>query len=163
MSTEQVVRVSVQAVGLGALAAGSDEIMPSSKKFRRIKREEIPQAFDLDLVTNQDVTYLPGGIERALVDASRNRHHTLRGIAWGLGGGIAVRPHDWLLAKFDGAQSWWLVYASEPQRMILVSEGGGYRSIDRNGFLLVTMDYSEKAPWTQDEEIGEGLVEPEEG
>lgn len=139
---------------MGALQAGSEGSVPS-KKFKRIKREEVPQAFDLDLVNCEDVTYLPGGIDRAMHDAKRNRHQTFHGVSWSLGGEILVAPGDWLLLPFGGSvegdrRSWWLIYSSGPQQSIIVSQGGGYLRFTKENFLTLTLDVRRLPPWIQE-------------
>lgn len=131
---------------VGAFQAGSEESVPS-KKFKRIKREEVPQAFDLDLVNFEDVTYLPGGIDRAMADAARNRHQTFNGVNWSLGGDLSVAPGDWILLPFGGDRTWWLVYSSGPRLMIIVSQGGGYLRFSKPSFLTLTLDVRRTPPW----------------
>lgn len=120
--------------------------MPS-KKFKRIKKEELPQPFDLSLVHERDVTYLPGGIDRALIEAARNRHHAFRGVAWGLGGEIKVLPGDWLHLNLEGQENWWLVYSADHNYQVIVSQGGGYRLINKNTFACRTLNLRHFPPW----------------
>ena len=124
--------------------------MPS-KKFKRIRREDVPQAFDLSAVSQTEVTYLPGGLDRALEGSTRNRHHAFKGMAWHLGGGLSVKPGDWLLLPLRGIEDWWLVYLSEPLRMLIVSTGGGYLEITKKTFLFQTLDVRYNAPWEGDQ------------
>lgn len=130
----------------GSFPTGSEEVVPS-KKFKRIKREEVPQAFDLDLVNFESVTYLPGEIDRAILGAKKNRCMTFEGVVWSLGGDISVAPGDWLLLPLGGEDRWWLVYASSTQRQIVVSMGGGYLCLSKDSFLRLTLDVRRIPPW----------------
>lgn len=122
-----------------AWPAGSEASVPS-KKFKRIKREEVPLAFDLDQVNYSEVMYLPGGALRAAEGAQKNRARTFTGVAWSLGGELSVLPGDWILLPLCGGQDWWLIYSSGVTEMIIVSRGGGYLKITKPQFLTLTLD-----------------------
>jgi len=117
------------------------------KKFKRIKKEEIPQAFDLDLVNHTEVLYLPGGIDKALYEALKHRHHTFHGIAWDLGEGNTVRAGDWVQIPMAGQESWWIIYKADQKNAIIVSEGGGYLRISKENFLQSVLRTRRTPPW----------------
>jgi hypothetical protein len=116
---------------------------------RRRKDEDVgvPDPFDLSRVNERDPTFLPGGLLRALEDAERNRQRPLRGILWTLKA-KTVLPGDWILmAHTQRDKSWWLVYTTTFEHLILVSRSGGYLKVDHTTLNRNGMDSVYNPPW----------------